>query len=152
MVRMKKKIELYDVTQTIRKSGAEEIITSLNEPKRFSDIMRELGLAPSTLSRRLKEFLDKELVEIIYDSKERAEKYKLTSKGETYFKVMQDLHRGYEDVLAEKLSPEKRFEEKIEAIIEELGKHSDLPHEEIREIFDRHLRNRSAMPEKERES
>jgi DNA-binding HxlR family transcriptional regulator len=86
----------------LTKSKAKELITFLSDgPKRFKDIAyKGLKLAPSTASRRLKEMTEQGIIEIKYDSKERAEKYQLTMEGcQKIISALEREIRGFSEIL-----------------------------------------------------
>jgi DNA-binding HxlR family transcriptional regulator len=102
---MSEGIDVLEVVETLRKAGGMEIILSLDQPKRFSEISWELRLSPSTLSRRLKEFTEKGLVGTEYDPKEKIVRYNLTEKGRKYRKVVIEMVKNLE----ERINPSPLF-------------------------------------------
>lgn len=66
-------------------AGAEELILSLEKPKRFIDILHETKLTSSTLDRRINDMLGNGLIERKYDPTDRSEKYQLTPEGRKHF-------------------------------------------------------------------
>jgi DNA-binding HxlR family transcriptional regulator len=94
---------ILEVVETLRKAGGMKIILSLAQPKRFTEIWRELSISGSTISRRLAEFSEKGLVDTEFDPKEKIVRYKLTEKGQRYRKVFMDLQKNPEEMFISKL-------------------------------------------------
>ena len=73
----------------LKRVGFYEITQCLSKPKRFTEILRESGLNPTTTNRRLYNMMDDGLIEKFIDSTDRKPKYRLTSKGKKYREIIE---------------------------------------------------------------
>jgi DNA-binding HxlR family transcriptional regulator len=135
--------ELADMIGDLRKAGAIELLVSLEQPKRFMEILWELHLSTSTLSRRLNEFMQKGLVITEYDPTTKTIRYKLTEKGQRYLEVIKNLRSTPESEFAAKLASTKSYEEGVEIIVDEVVKkvskelNLNISEEEVRKIAEK---------------
>jgi DNA-binding HxlR family transcriptional regulator len=143
--------ELFDIAEYLQRTGAKELLLCLEQPKRFTDVLRELNLTGSTLSRRMHEFVQKGLITTEYDPIKKIINYKLTEKGQKYLRILTTLMSTPERTFAVKLARSKSYEEGINVIIDDIVKEVNrdlklnISEEEIRKIAEliiKHYRTR----------
>lgn len=77
----------WDIISFIKRSEQRQVILKvLESPKTPKEIGKETKLAPSHISRTLKEFVDKGIVKCLTPKQKIGRIYKLTEKGEKLLK------------------------------------------------------------------
>jgi DNA-binding HxlR family transcriptional regulator len=144
--------ELFNIAEDLQKAGAMELLLCLEQPKRFTEILRELNLSGSTLSRRMNEFMQKGLLTTEYDPMKKIIRYKLTEKGQKYLRILNNLMGTPESALAVKLAHSESYEQRINIIVDDIVKkiNKDLKlnisEEEIRKIAEYIIKHYKIIP------
>lgn len=73
-----------------RSNQRQNILKSLSQPKTPTDVRKQTKLAPSHISRTLKEFMDKGIAVCLTPKQKIGRLYKLTENGEKLLKQIND--------------------------------------------------------------
>jgi len=112
-----------DEVEFLKRKGSIEVLCELEENGKSFNELRDLGISPNTLSSRLKEALDLELIEqrVCREGERSKIKYHLTEKGKEVVKTIESIKEDY-----------FRLKEEVKRLEEEAKK----KRQEIREILE----------------